>query len=116
MIRGVSGVIINYTICTLTKSPVSYSDPKTFKILAFRSIILAVCSLFVAGSQFILPLEIVHTITSGSVLFVFIVDYLLNQVKTNLKQGLGITIGMIGMILGSNFRLITMWIDPDYKY
>jgi hypothetical protein len=23
---------------------------------------------------------------------------------------------MIGMVLGSNFRLITMWIDPDYKY
>jgi drug/metabolite transporter (DMT)-like permease len=116
MIRGISGVIINYTICTLTKSPLNYTDRSSFKMLVIRALILSVCSMFVAGSQFILPLEIVHTITSGSVLFVFIVDYLLNEVKTNLKQALGITIGMIGMVLGSNFKLITLWIDPNYKY
>jgi hypothetical protein len=56
MIRGVLGMLINYIICTLTKSSLNYSDSSTMKLLVFRSLILALCSLFVAGSQFILPL------------------------------------------------------------
>ena len=31
-------------------------------------------------SQFILPLPIVHTINSSGIIFVFIIDYLINNV------------------------------------
>jgi drug/metabolite transporter (DMT)-like permease len=116
MLRGMVGTVFNYFICKGTNSSISYPEPQAFRALALRSFILTLTTLFFAASQFLLPLEIVHTIGTSSTLFIFIIDYLLNSVRVNLKQGVGITIGIIGVILASHYRLITLWIDPSYKY
>jgi drug/metabolite transporter (DMT)-like permease len=65
-------------------------------------------------AQFILPLSIVFTLVSSSTLFVFIFDYFLFNVKINFKQGIGIIVGMIGVVLASNGKLISKMIDKNY--
>lgn len=62
-------------------------------------------------AQFILPLSIVFTLVSSSTLFVFIFDYFLFDVKIKFKQGIGIIVGMIGVVLASNGKLISKMID-----
>jgi drug/metabolite transporter (DMT)-like permease len=69
---------------------------------------------FFAFSQYVLPLPIVHTIGCCGTLFVFLFDYLLNHVKTNMKQAIGIIIGLIGALTATNGKLITKLIDPSY--
>ncbi len=65
-------------------------------------------------AQFILPLSIVFTLVSSSTLFVFIFDYILFDVKINFKQGIGIIVGMIGIALASNGKLISKMVDQNY--
>lgn len=116
MIRGIMGMVSNYLICYLGRFDITFSNVQSFKYLVTRSILLAMTSLFVGASQFILPLSIVHTIISSSTLFIFVIDYLINGVRINVKQGVGIAIGLIGVVLACNGRLITTLINPDYKY
>lgn len=65
-------------------------------------------------SQFILPLPIVHTINCSGTLFVFLIDYLVNHVKINFKQGVGICMGIFGAILATNGQFITQYFNPSY--
>ena len=51
---------------------------------------MLVHSILFASSQYILPLPIVHTLGCTGTLFVFLIDYLLNNVKINLKQSVHI--------------------------
>lgn len=55
-----------------------------------------------------------HTISCSGTLFIFMIDYLLNDMKINAKQAVGIGIGFVGALLATNGKLITKWIDPDY--
>lgn len=66
-------------------------------------------------SQFILPLPITHTIGSSGTIFIFIIDYFMNGTKINIKQGIGIGIGLFGVFLTSNGQLITKILDPSYE-
>jgi drug/metabolite transporter (DMT)-like permease len=65
-----------------------------------------------ALSQFILPLPIVHTIGCSGTLFVFIFDYILNSIKINSKQAIGIVIGLIGALMATNGQVLTIILDP----
>lgn len=111
MIRGITTIIANYLVCTFGNCPLTFSDKKTFRILVFRGIVFTLCSLFIGISQFILPLNITHVIIGSSTLFVFVIDYVVNKVSINLKQGVGITIGLIGTVLASNGRALAQWVD-----
>lgn len=73
---------------------------------------MVVHSFLFSLSQFILPLPIVHTINCSGTLFVFLVDYLLNHVKINIKQVIGIAFGILGAILATNGALITKYFYP----
>lgn len=66
----------------------------------------------VAFSQFYLPLPIVHTICGGGPIFIFIVDYYMNGIKINMKQFIGIIIGIIGLIFTVNGGLIMVYFNP----
>jgi drug/metabolite transporter (DMT)-like permease len=112
MIRGCTCFIANYLICLFTKTNTTFPDGSIFKRIILRSLILSLTSLTMGVSQYILPLSIVHMIMSSSTLFVFVIDYLLNGVKVNLKQAIGISIGMVGVVLASNGKLISTMIDP----
>lgn len=115
MIRGISTLIFNYMICRINNCPMVFSERKTFSLLVLRSLILSLTSLAIGFSQFILPLSITHTIISSSTLFVFLIDYFVNSININLKQGVGITIGVIGMLLASNGRALSQWADNSYE-
>jgi drug/metabolite transporter (DMT)-like permease len=65
-------------------------------------------------AQFILPLPICHTISCSGCLFIFIIDYVLNGTKINSKQALGIFIGISGVLLVANDKIITKWFNPSY--
>jgi drug/metabolite transporter (DMT)-like permease len=67
---------------------------------------------FFAFSQFILPLPIVHTIGCSGTLFVFLFDFLLNHVKINVQQTIGIIIGIFGALVATNGKIITKLINP----
>ena len=61
--------------------------------------------------QFVLPLPIIHTISSSGVLFVFMIDYLQNGVTINQKQAYGIIAGIVGVLLTTNGSLIMRYFD-----
>ena len=73
-------------------------------------------SLFTGLAQFILPLPIVHTIACSGTLFVFLIDYLINGTQINMQQGIGMTIGIFGVFMASNGKLITKYFYPEYEY
>jgi drug/metabolite transporter (DMT)-like permease len=73
---------------------------------------MLVHSILFASSQYILPLPIVHTLGCTGTLFVFLIDYLLNNVKINLKQSIGILLGFIGALIATNSRILTQIIYP----
>jgi drug/metabolite transporter (DMT)-like permease len=77
-----------------------------------RGTSMVIHSLLFAMSQYILPLPVVHTLNCSGTLFVFLIDYIMNEVKINKKQAIGIFIGMIGALLATNGRLLTKLIDP----
>ena len=52
--------------------------------------------------QFVLPMPIVHTINASGVVFTFITDYIMNGVKINMKQVIGIIIAIIGLLITVN--------------
>lgn len=114
MIRGISTLIFNYILCRIYNCVIVFSDRKTFSLLVLRSLIISATSLAIGFSQFILPLSIAHTIISSSTLFVFLIDYFINRININLKQGLGIAIGVIGMLLAANGRVLSLWMDTSY--
>lgn len=74
--------------------------------------LMVVHSFAFAVSQFILPLPIVHTINCSGALFVFLIDYLLNDIKINIKQAIGIVFGILGALLATNGALITKHLYP----
>ena len=67
--------------------------------------IFSLTSLTFGIAQYILPLSIIHTLNSSTILFIYLFDYFINKITINIKQIVGIIIGMIGVILVSNGRL-----------
>jgi drug/metabolite transporter (DMT)-like permease len=67
---------------------------------------MTIYSGIISLSQFILPLPIVHTINSSGVIFVFMIDYFINGIQINKRQAIGITIGLIGVLVVGNQRYL----------
>lgn len=116
MIRGITCILINYLVCKMMGIDVDFRNGESFRILTMRSIIMGVHSFCFALSQFVLPLPIVHTIGCSGTLFIFVIDYLLNHVRINVKQVIGIIVGFLGSLVAINGRVLTKWIDPSYEY
>lgn len=75
--------------------------------MTFYSIIFSI-------SQFIIPLPISHTISCSGVIFVFIIDYMINGVQINRNQGIGIFMGILGVLMTGNSKLILVFLDSSY--
>lgn len=116
MIRGITCIVVNYLMCRWLGIDTDFKNPLTFKVLTTRSLLMGVHSFAFALSQYILPLPIVHTISCSGTLFVFLIDFLMNHVRINVKQAVGIAIGFLGSLIAINGRILTKMIDPDYEY
>lgn len=80
-----------------------------------RSFIMTFFGWVVAFSQFYIPIPIVHTICGSGPIYIFIIDYYLNGIRINGKQFLGILVGIIGLILTINGRILITYINPGFK-
>ena len=76
--------------------------------MTFYSIIFSI-------SQFVIPLPISHTISCSGVIFVFLIDYFINGVQINRNQCIGIIIGIIGVLMTGNSKIILLYFDSSYK-
>ena len=79
-------------------------------MIVIRSFTNTFYGLALAFSQFYISLPIVHTICGSGPIFIFIFDYYLNGVKINSKQVFGIIVGICGIILAINGRLLMSFI------
>ena len=66
-------------------------------------------------SQFVLPLPIVYSITVSGPIFVFIFDYYMNGIAINSKQLIGIIVGVSGLLLTINGRVLITYFDPSFN-
>ena len=114
-VRGIMLLILSFSLSKGQSLPNSLSFPHQSLTILARSCMLSFYGWGMAFSQFYLPLPIVHTISGTGPLFVFIIDYYLNDVKINQKQLVGIIFGIAGLILTVNGRLIITYIDPTYE-
>jgi hypothetical protein len=78
----------------------------SLKLLIIRSFIMGIYSLVMSLAQFILPLPAVHTINCSGQILVFIIDYFMNGVKINCQQAIGVFVGIVGVLLAGNGRVI----------
>jgi drug/metabolite transporter (DMT)-like permease len=67
-----------------------------------RSLIVLIQGLYFAGMQFYLTQPIVQTLNSTGPLFVYLLDYKINNVKVTRTQFIGIIIGIIGVLFTVN--------------
>ena len=68
-----------------------------------------------ALAQFYIPIPIVHTLSGTGPIFVFIIDYYKNGVQINKKQIVGILLGILGVIVTINGKVIIHYIDPTFS-
>ena len=111
ILRGLACCAIHYTTCSLTSSPTDLPCTNSLKLTIFRSMIIAFYFSIISLAQYILPLPAVHTINSSGPIFVFVVDYFVNGVKINSKQAVGVGVGLVGVILAGNGRVIMELMD-----
>jgi multidrug transporter EmrE-like cation transporter len=69
-------------------------------------------SLCTGFAQFVLPLPVCHCIACSGTIYIFIIDYFMNGTKINHKQLVGIIVGIAGVIIVSNGKLLTKFLDP----
>ena len=69
----------------------------------------------VALSHFYIPIPVIHTLSGTGPIFVFVIDYYKNGVNINKKQLVGIILGICGLILTVNGRILMSWIDPTFS-
>lgn len=72
---------------------------------------MAIYTLVLTLAQFILPLPVVHTINCSGQILIFVVDYFLNRVKINFKQAIGVFLGVMGVLLAGNGKVIMELMD-----
>lgn len=102
--RGIVTVFLNYLIIYMFDIPVDFKEPKNFRLLFFRNLIMAVHGFMMVISQYFLPLPIVHTIAMSGVSWTFVIDYFKNGVKINKKQLIGVILSFVGVLITSNGR------------
>lgn len=114
--RGIVFIVMNFLACRLAGFEIDFKDPYTFKLQCLRSSIMIVHTYIVGFSQFVLPIPIVHTINVSGIIFTFVIDYILNGVKINKHQLIGIIIALVGLFLTVNNIYLYKMINPDFTY
>ena len=115
MVRGYVLLIASYFLCLRKKVDTTIKDKTSFGRLMLRNIIMSMNGWVAGFAQFYLPISIVHTLSAGGPIFIFIIDYYINGVKVNKKQVIGIALGVVGLILTINGSFIMVYFNPDYK-
>lgn len=115
MCRGLVSMSLSYAVCSSQKDADWLAYRGNLGMLTVRSVIMCLQSFTTGLAQFILPLPIVHTIACSGTIFVFVFDYALNGIAIGKQQLLGMFIGLAGVLLTSNGKLIMSYVSPLYE-
>lgn len=100
--RGISLTLLNGVIIKVWGYNFEFGSIKNFKLLEIRNSAVILHGLMFSFVQFYLPQPILNTINNSGPIFVFILDYLLNGIRINKNQVIGVIIGCIGLLFVVN--------------
>ncbi len=104
--RGCMVIILSVIVARYFNLDLTYKNPHNFKILMLRNLFTCVQAFIYTLVHFYLPQPIVQTLNSTGPLFVFLLDYILNNVKISKNQLIGVILGVCGVILTINGKII----------
>lgn len=100
--RGLSICLTHILICRLFGIDLDYKNSHDLKYLFLRNSLIIFHQLVYAGLYFILPFPLVNSITITGPLFVFVIDYYINNITITKGQAVGILIGFTGVLVNIN--------------
>jgi drug/metabolite transporter (DMT)-like permease len=89
---------------------------KDFKLLVIRALISSINGCAVALFQMYLPLPIYYTLAASTVIFTFVLNYLIYHTPLTANQVKSIIVATLGIILVINGRYIYTLIDGSYVF
>lgn len=102
IVRSIITMISHYFIIRYFNFNFDMKQNQTIILVTKRNFIVSLHQFVLTGSLFILPYPIVFTLNTSCVLFVFVIDYLLFNVKINKEQIGGVVLGFFGVLLTVN--------------
>ena len=112
LVRGYVLLMASYFLCLRKKVDTTLKDKSSFGRLMLRNVIMSMNGWVAGFAQFYLPISIVHTLSAGGPIFIFLIDYYLNGVGVSKKQVVGIALGVVGLVLTVNGSFIMILLDP----
>jgi drug/metabolite transporter (DMT)-like permease len=85
------------------------------RLVVKRNLLICVDNFALTAVLFVLPFPIVFTLNCSCVLFVFMLDYLMFNVKINRQQLWGVTFGFFGVLLTINGEFIIDLLYPEFE-
>ena len=120
MVRGITTAFCHYCSARFVfKNKLlfdNYSSRSYFVLMNVRSLILPLYVLAVIWTMFYLSHPIMQTINSGALLLVVVFDYLFYGHKINRIGIAGVILGLTGVLIMANNRLIIKLIDPSFEF
>ena len=113
--RGITFCSLGFVIGRKKEKTLDVKNRKTLINLTIRVTLTSIFAAIAGLSQFYLPLPIVYTICGSGPIFGFIVDYYLNGIRVNGRQIVGLSVGIIGLVLTVNGNFLMKWADPSFE-
>ena len=114
--RGLSICLTHILICRVFGIDLDFKSWHDMKYLFIRNSIIIFHQIVYAGLHFILPFPLVNSITITGPLFVFVIDYYINNITITKGQAVGILIGFTGVLININGEYIMSIIDPSFHF
>lgn len=114
--RGLSICLTHILLCRFFGIDLDFRSSHDIKYLFIRNSLIIFHQLVYAGLHFILPFPLVNSITITGPLFVFVIDYYINNITITKSQAFGILIGFTGVLININGEYIISWIDPSFHF
>ena len=89
---------------------------KDMKTILVRSSISALNGAVVGLFQIYLPLTIYYTLNATSIVFSFVLNYLLFKMELTKNQVRSMIVALIGVVIVINGRYINSLLDSDYEF
>lgn len=102
LVRGAVVCLLNFVCGRYYGETLDYKYAHNFKHMIIRNTIFVAHGICLTVVQFYLPLPIVYTINSSAPIFIFIMDYFINDISINKTQLLSLLLGITGIIFTIN--------------
>jgi drug/metabolite transporter (DMT)-like permease len=114
--RGLSICLTHILICRVFGIDLDFRSWHDIKYLFIRNSLIIFHQIVYAGLHFILPFPLVNSIIITGPLFVFVIDYYINNITITKGQAVGILIGFAGVLININGEYVMSVIDPSFHF